>query len=203
MGSISSAFIAPSLFQLYDTFSGNADLLPEETLSYELGAEWAKEKGNGSLVFFKRKEDPKIIYDMNTYAYTNAVSNVVYQGVEFTYVKQLTSALDFQLNYTFTELKEGKLLRLPKHAINSTLTMYLGENDNMGFVYAYRGKREEFNQLELAAYSLIDLRYAKEFYENKLTASLWITNLLDTDFTELNGFTTKGRNFRLGLTYQF
>ena len=203
MGSISSAFIAPSLFQLYDTFSGNADLLPEETLSYELGAEWAKEKGNGSLVFFKRKEDPKIIYDMNTYAYANAVSNVVYQGVEFTYVKQLTSALDFQLNYTFTELKEGKLFRLPKHAINSTLTMYLGENDNMGFVYAYRGKREEVNQLELAAYSLMDLRYAKEFYENKLTASLWITNLLDTDFTELNGFTTKGRNFRLGLTYQF
>ena len=155
------------------------------------------------MVFFKRKEDPKIIYDMNTYAYTNAVSNVVYQGVEFTYVKQLTSALDFQLNYTFTELKEGKLLRLPKHAINSTLTMYSGENDNMGFVYAYRGKREEVNQLELAAYSLIDLRYAKEFYENKMTASLWITNLLDTDFTELNGFTTKGRNFRLGLTYQF
>ena len=202
LGSVSSAFIAPSLFQLYDPFSGNAALLPEETTSYELGTEWAKKKGNASLVFFKRKEDPKIIYDLNTFAYANAPSNIVYQGAEFSYANQLFSALDFKVNYTFTELKEGTLFRLPKHAVNSSLTIDLGKNDSMGLIYAFRGKRQEVNQLQLSAYSLVDLRYAKECYNKELVITLWVTNLLDTDYRELNGFTTKGRNFRLGITYQ-
>ena len=81
--------------------------------------------------------------------------------------------------------------------------MDIAETDNIGLVYAYRGKREEVNQLELDAYSLIDLRYAKTFLGDKLVAALWLTNLLDKDYTELNGFSTKGRNFRLGITYQF
>lgn len=203
LGSLSSAFIAPSLFQLYDTYSGNATLLPEETTSLEVGTEWVKGAGNASLVFFQRKEDPKIIYDMSTYAYANAPSDIVYRGAEFAYANELFGVLDFQLNYTFTELKEGTLFRLPKHAVNSTINMDIAETDNIGLVYAYRGKREEVNQLELDAYSLIDLRYAKTFLGDKLVAALWLTNLLDKDYTELNGFSTKGRNFRLGITYQF
>jgi len=183
-------------------FSGNTTLLPEETTSYELGTEWAKKKGNASLVFFKRKEDPKIIYDLNTFAYANAPSNIVYQGAEFSYANQLFSALDFKVNYTFTELKEGTLFRLPKHAVNSSLTIDLGKNDSMGLIYAFRGKRQEVNQLQLSAYSLVDLSYAKECYNKELAITLWVTNLLDTDYRELNGFTTKGRNFRLGITYQ-
>ena len=42
-GSYNTAFIAPSLFQLYDTYSGNAELAPEESQSLELGFTWVKE----------------------------------------------------------------------------------------------------------------------------------------------------------------
>ena len=154
------------------------------------------------MVFFKRKEDPKIIYDLNTYAYANASSNIVYQGAEFSYADQFFSALDFKVNYTFTELKEGILFRLPKHAVNSSLSIDVGKNDSMGLIYTFRGKRQEVNQFQLAAYSLVDLRYAKECYNKELAITFWITNLLDTDYRELNGFTTKGRNFRIGITYQ-
>ena len=201
-GSYNTAFIAPSLFQLYDTYSGNADLMPEESASLELGFTWVKEDGRATLALFQRTEDPKIVYDFSTYAYANAPSDIKYQGVELSYTNRLFEELDFNLNYTFTELKNGALIRLPKHAVNSSLNYAFKDESNLGLYYAYRGKRQAVDTSLLEAYSLIDLRYAKAFYDEKLTASIWLSNIFDTDYIEITDFTTRGRNFRLGLSYQ-
>ena len=77
-GSYNTAFIAPSLFQLYDTYSGNTDLAPEESQSLELGLTWVREDGRATVAFFQRTEDPKIVYDFATYAYANAPSDIKY-----------------------------------------------------------------------------------------------------------------------------
>ncbi|MEN8768248.1 MAG: TonB-dependent receptor [Candidatus Arcticimaribacter sp.] len=201
-GSYNTAFIAPSLFQLYDTYSGNADLMPEESASLELGFTWVKEDGRATLALFQRTEDPKIVYDFSTYAYANAPSDIKYQGVELSYTNRLFEELDFNLNYTFTELKNGALFRLPKHAVNSSLNYAFKDESNLGLYYAYRGKRQAVDLSSLDAYGLIDLRYAKTFNNDKLTASIWLSNILDTDYIEITDFTTRGRNFRLGLSYQ-
>ena len=201
-GSYNTAFIAPSLFQLYDTYSGNADLMPEESASLELGFTWVKEDGRATLALFQRIEDPKIVYDFSTYAYANAPSDIKYQGVELSYTNRLFEEFDFNLNYTFTELKNGALIRLPKHAVDSSLNYAFKDESNLGLYYAYRGKRQAVDLSSLDAYGLIDLRYAKTFNNDKLTASIWLSNLLDTDYIEITDFTTRGRNFRLGLSYQ-
>ena len=201
-GSYNTAFIAPSLFQLYDTYSGNADLMPEESASLELGFTWVKEDGRTTLALFQRTEDPKIVYDFSTYAYANAPSDIKYQGVELSYTNRLFEELDFNLNYTFTELKNGALIRLPKHAVDSSLNYAFKDESNLGLYYAYRGKRQAVDLGSLDAYGLIDLRYAKTFNNDKLTASIWLSNILDTDYIEITDFTTRGRNFRLGLSYQ-
>ena len=202
-GSYNTAFIAPSLFQLYDTYSGNADLAPEESQSLELGLTWVKDDGRATVALFQRTEDPKIVYDFTTYAYANAPSNIKYQGLELSYANRLYDILDFNLNYTFTQLKNGDLVRLPKHAINSNLNYTLKDQSNLGVFYTYRGERQAVDLSTLDAYSLIDLRYAKSFYNKKLTASVWLSNILDTEFVEITNFTTKGRNLRIGLSYQF
>jgi len=201
-GSYNTAFIAPSLFQLYDTYSGNADLMPEESASLELGLTWVKEDGRTTLALFQRTEDPKIVYDFSTYAYANAPSDIKYQGVELSYIHRLFEELDFNLNYTFTELKNGGLIRLPKHAVDSSLNYAFKDESNLGLYYAYRGKRQAVDLSSLDAYGLIDLRYAKTFHNDKLTASIWLSNILDTDYIEITNFTTRGRNFRFGLSYQ-
>ena len=59
-GSYNTAFIAPSLFQLYDTYSGNADLAPEESQSFELGLTWVKEDGRATLAFFSAQRILKL-----------------------------------------------------------------------------------------------------------------------------------------------
>lgn len=202
-GSYNTAFIAPSLFQLYDTYSGNADLTPEESQSLELGLTWVREDGHAILAFFQRTEDPKIVYDFATYAYANAPSDIKYQGLELSYNNRLFEIVDFDLNYTFTQLKNGNLVRLPKHALNTNLNYVFKDQSNLGMFYTYRGERQAVDLSTLEAYSLIDLRYAKSFYDDKLTASVWLSNILDTEFIEITNFTTKGRNFRIGLAYQF
>ena len=203
LGSISTAFIAPSLFQLYDTYSGNADLAPEETQSIELGAVFELDDANASLVYFQRQEDPKIVYDFTTYAYANAPSDVVFQGVEFSYANQVYDAVDLRLNYTFTELKEGDLLRLPKHSLNAQLGIPLSASEGLNAVFTRRGERQAVDTSLLDAYNIVDLSYAKTFGEGNLTARFWVSNLFDTEYVEIANFTTKGRNFRLGLNYNF
>ena len=203
LGSISTAFIAPSLFQLYDTYSGNADLAPEETQSIELGAVFELDDANASLVYFQRQEDPKIVYDFTTYAYANAPSDVVFQGVEFSYANQVYDAVDLRLNYTFTELKEGDLLRLPKHSLNAQLGIPLSASEGLNAVFTHRGERQAVDTSLLDAYNIVDLSYAKTFGEGNLTARFWVSNLFDAEYVEIANFTTKGRNFRLGLNYNF
>ena len=203
LGSISTAFIAPSLFQLYDTYSGNADLAPEETQSIELGAVFELDDANASLVYFQRQEDPKIVYDFTTYAYANAPSDVVFQGVELSYANQVYDAVDLRLNYTFTELKEGELLRLPKHSLNAQLGIPLSASEGLNAVFTHRGERQAVDTSILEDYNIVDLSYAKTFGEGSLIARFWVSNLFDVEYVEIANFTTKGRNFRLGLNYTF
>ncbi|TAF51830.1 MAG: TonB-dependent receptor, partial [Sphingobacteriia bacterium] len=54
-GSLATAFKAPSLFQLYDPFSGRADLKPERSTNLELGVEQKYSKGQVRLVVFHRQ----------------------------------------------------------------------------------------------------------------------------------------------------
>ena len=201
-GSLSTAFVAPSLFQLYDTYSGNVNLQPEESQSIELGLSLNHDEAHSSLVYFHRKEDPKILYDFTTYAYANASSDVEYQGVEFAYTNRLFDRLNVSLNYTFTELKSGNPIRLAKHMLNSILEYQDQKANTFGLVFTYRGKRQAVDQSVLDPYGLIDVRYAKRFLDGKLTTSFWISNLFDKEFVELANFTTKGRNIRLGINYR-
>ena len=66
--SYSTAFIAPSLYQLYDGFSGNIDLNPESNKTIEAGFEYKfKDWFSLDAVYFNRKESDAIIYDSTTF----------------------------------------------------------------------------------------------------------------------------------------
>ena len=76
LASYSTAFIAPSLYQLYDGFSGNIDLNPESNETIEAGFEYRfKNWFSLDAVYFKRTETDAIIYDNSTYNYQNGSSN--------------------------------------------------------------------------------------------------------------------------------
>ena len=203
---LNSAFIAPSLYQLYDPYSGNKELLPEESISKEIGIEINNQKRNISMVFFEREENPKIIYeyDFSTFlgGYINSPSDLTFRGVEIVFSKKFFNKMDFNFNYTFNELKSGTLQRLPKHTFNESITYYLKNNKQLSFIYRYRGKREALGGTEiLNSYGLMDLRYS--FSKDKVKFNFWINNIFNKNYVEILNYSSKGRNLRFGISYEF
>jgi len=201
-GSYATSFIAPNLSQLFGFFGANPDLKPEENTTFEAGLEFNTKKGirlNG--VYFNRYEERTIIY---TTAYANATTDATVQGFEFEASINLIKDLGFSANYSFTEIKDGVRLRVPKHKVNVSLGYNLCENTFASLNYQLVGGRTDldfitFENVELESFSLIDLYFSHKLIHNKLKLFASITNIFNEDYFEILGYTTKGRNVSLGL----
>ncbi len=103
LASYSTAFITPSLFQLFEPSYGNADLEPEENQTIEVGTEVSiKDKATFSLVYFNRNEDNFIDFiDTGSFVfqYQNIEESFTASGLELVAQAKLTNALDINLNY--------------------------------------------------------------------------------------------------------
>ena len=201
-GSYATSFIAPNLSQLFGYFGANPDLEPEENLTIEGGFEYNLKKGvRLSGVYFNRKEESTIIY---TTGYENASADAGVHGIEIEAELELIENLKVSANYTFTELKDGVRLRLPKHKVNANLGYNFCKNTFGSLSYQYIGNRTDtdfstFENVKLTPFSLVDLYFSQKVIKNKLKFFVSVTNLLNEDYFEILGYTTKGRNVNLGL----
>ena len=204
VSSISSAFIPPSSYQLYDFYSGNLDLKPEENTTLELGAEWnSGTQSRASLVFFKRTEYPTLIYDFTTYSYGNSEERVAYSGIEFEYQNKLFDVVDLRMNYTYNETQLGNLINLPKHAFGTVLDYDLSHATHLNTSIQHTGSRVGLSSAPLDAYTLVDAKVSHRFKNQKLSAFFILANIFDADYIEIENFSTQGRNFRLGINLSF
>ncbi len=204
ISSFSSAFIPPSLYQLYDSFSGNNDLEPEVNTTLELGFEWNNyDNARASLLAFKRTEDPTLIYDYATYKYGNSNERISYAGLEFDYNNKLFDAVDIRLNYTYNETTQGDLIYLPKQVFGTVLDYDLNQNTHLNTSIQHIGPRSSLGGSKLDAYTLVDLKIDYIFKNQKLSTFFILANVLDTEFVEIENYSTQGRSFRLGLNFSF
>lgn len=129
-GSIASGFKAPSIYQVFDTYSGNPDLQPEKSTNYELGIQQTHEKISSRIVYFHRDIKNGIDYDYVNYKYFNFVKQTV-DGLELELTVQPLKKLSITANYTLLSGDEktqsrktvndttyNYLLRRPKNAFN-------------------------------------------------------------------------------------
>ncbi|MBD0832280.1 TonB-dependent receptor plug domain-containing protein [Aestuariibaculum sediminum] len=201
-GSYATSFIAPNLSQLFGYYGANPDLEPEENLTMEGGLEFNTENGlRLNALYFNRNEENTIIY---TTGYENASTDANIHGVEVEAEFKPFKTLTFTSNYTFTELKEGTRLRLPKHKINAGIGYNFSENSFASLNYQFVGSRVDtdfstYQNVDLDSFSLIDLYFSHTLLENRLKVFAGVTNLFNEDYTEVIGYTTKGRNVNLGL----
>ena len=204
LGSYATSFIAPNLSQLFGYYGANPDLEPEENTTIEGGLEFYNTNGfRLNALYFNRKEENTIIYGP-AYSYINAESDAKVHGFEVeTEVKSIENIV-LSANYTFTELKEGTRLRLPKHKANASLGYNISKNTFASVNYQFTSSRMDTNfstylNEDLKAFSLVDLYFSQKLIENKLKLFASITNLFNEDYLEIVGYTTKGRNVSLGL----
>ena len=216
LASYSTAYITPSLFQLFEPSFGNVDLQPEENATFEIGAEVSiKDNATFTMVYFNRKETNFIDFvDLGRFVfqYNNIDESFTTSGIEFTGNYKFNSKIIINANATFTKVEDDLKLRIPELKVNAKLNYQLCKTTFMSLSYQFNDEREDtfFNSttfeseaVNLKSYSLLDFYISHKIINNRMTLFANITNILNEDYEELFGYTTKGRNINIGFSLSF
>lgn len=202
--SVSTAFIAPSLYQLYDPYSGNETLQPEENQSFEAGMTFSRPKWSWSMVHFRRTQNPSLIYDLSTYRYENMQEKAIYYGWEIEGSGKLAQKLNFNQNITFTQAQNGDLRYLPRLSSHTYLNYAFNLRWSSSIRLQMIGERFGLDRKTiLEPYQLLHLSFQRQWTHVPLTLHFHITNLLNANYIEIEGYSTRGRNAVLGVNYLF
>ncbi|WP_223034997.1 TonB-dependent receptor plug domain-containing protein [Hanstruepera marina] len=212
LASYSTAYITPSLYQLFEPAYGNKELQPEENATIEGGLEVSfGDKAIVSVVYFNRKETNFIDFiDLGNfvYQYKNVEDEFTASGLEFTANYNITKALSLNANVTYTKVPEDLDLRIPELKINGQLNYRLGKATLFSLAYQYNDDRNDmvYNSMTfendtvvLESYNLLDFYVSHSILDNKLTIFANLDNVFNEDYQELYGYSTLGRNISLGL----
>jgi len=207
--SYSTAYITPSLYQLYDSTYGNLNLSPEKNSTFEAGFELAllDKKININSVAFYRQQNNTIGF---TSAYINVEGKNNTRGVESMFSYQVSDKLRLNGNYTFTQFEEALTFsqRIPKHKANASVDYQPTTRTFFNVSYQYVDKRADafYDSITFApmpvtleSYQLLNTTARYELVKNRMTIFATASNILNKDFYEVIGYTTRGRNFKLGL----
>ena len=218
--SYSTAYITPSLYQLYDGDAGNLELDAEENATIEAGFEvkLLKNKLNLNSVIFYREEKNAIEYYSNpiTYeaSYFNATGTYNARGIETSFAYSVSKKLTINANYTFSEIDNKSInntfpnikanLYNPKHKLNASVEYQFSDRTYFGTTFQYLDKRDGFSGYPpvvnvLEAYKLVGATIKHELIKNRMTIFGAVSNLFNEDFIEVVGYNTRGRNFKLGI----
>lgn len=205
--SLSTAFIAPSLYKLFDTNSGNQTLKPETNQSLEFGGSLLFPNGGQfQLVYFGRNHQNFVDYDMTTFRYANVTRDFGVHGTEFLCRYPFTDRLLLQTNYTYTQHEEGEGLRIPKHKVNAIFRQQFNTNTQLLTSIQFVGDRDDLagqDLVVLSSYWLLDLRISHQLSQPGVSLFGSIENVFDADYEEIRGYTTRGRNLSVGVSYAF
>jgi vitamin B12 transporter len=204
LGSYAASYITPNLIQLFGDFGSNPELEPEENRTIEGGVEYkVNDKLRLSALYFNRNEKNAIGFDQN-FTSINISDEIDASGVEVELSWKPIGALDVNANYTFTERKGDNAIRIPKHKANLELGYRICETTHLSLGYGYTGERIDtdfttFTDEALEPFSLVNLYVEHQLLPNRLKVFVNGFNLLNEEYTEVIGFTTRGRNVALGL----
>ena len=217
-GSVSTAFVAPSLFQLFADFFGNADLEAEETESLEFGLSlYLNDKLTLNAQYFDRTESNAIdfVSQFDTGGnfiggnYANVAGDREIDGFELDLIWNPTNALTVTghfASYSFAD--PSQFYRIPDQKFGLGVQYSFDQGTTLGLTHNHFGERQAaiFTDpflVTLDGYDLVDFNINHELFDGDLVLSGAINNIFDEDFVGVYGFTSRPVNFTLGLTARF
>jgi vitamin B12 transporter len=202
---------------LYSPY-GNSGLTPEKNSTAELGFETqlANKKIRWNLVGFYREQTNFIGFYFNPTTYASNYINIdglnKAKGIETEIQFDLSNKVKWNSNYTFTWVDEALDRLIPKHKFNSSLDWTISDRLFWNVNYQYVGTRNDAffdgntfttTQVKLESYQLLNTMARYEISKNKLFVFASVQNILNVDFVENTGYSTLGRNFKLGINYNW
>jgi vitamin B12 transporter len=212
--SYGEGFKAPSLYQLYDSFSGNAALRPERSKSYDLGIDQSLADGRAvmSLTAFVRNTTDQINYDNATFKYGN-IDRTRAKGVEATLALRPVDALNVTASYSYIDARDrsgrpafdGK--RLPRRAeqaisLSADYDWSFGLSTGATLTLVDDSFDDAANLVPLDGYALAGIRASfpvgghVEIYGR-------VDNLFDADYATAAGYGVYGRAAYGGVRLSF
>jgi outer membrane cobalamin receptor len=212
--SVSRGYRTPTFDDLFwnDPFaSGNPDLDPESSWTYDLGASWEKERTSGKAEVFLRDVKDLINWQDEDGDWVYSPVNIsrarifgLYGAVE----TDIVSGLRAYLNYTYMhpeDLDEGRVIEgRTRHLLTTGLRFFTRCVD--GDLTLEWVDRYPAANLEDESYTLLGLNLYKSFpvgRESVLSLAAGIANLLDESYQVIAGYPMPGREFNLEATLEF
>jgi vitamin B12 transporter len=217
LASYSTAYCTPSLYQLYSPY-GNLALTPEKNSTVEIGFEafLLNKKVTLNTVCFYREENNSIGFNTNPVTWVSNYANIegTYnaKGVETMLSVSVSDKLKFNANYTFTQVEEPLRRLIPKHKGNLSLEYEFSKKTAFNLAYQYVDKRKdaffdggtyETTNVVLDSYQLLNAVVNFKIIKNRLNVFASVHNIFNENFTEAIGYSTRGRNFKVGLNVIF
>jgi len=197
-------FRTPSLYQLYDSYSGNAELRPERSHSVDVGLDRDIADGRGriSLTLFTRTTRNQIDYDMASFRYAN-IARTRANGAEVEVAVTPVDSLDLALAYSLVDTRDrspgaatfdAHLARRPVHSVTASIDQRWAFGLATGATVRLVSDAVDPTapQGALDGYVLLDLRASLPLGERfELYARL--ENAFDTRYETAYGYGTYGR----------
>ncbi|MFN5055948.1 MAG: TonB-dependent receptor plug domain-containing protein [Bacteroidota bacterium] len=220
---LSSAFKAPTLYQLYDGFSGQPNLKPETSVNSEFAISYL---GTKNLLIravgFVRNTQNGIDYDYINYKYYNYTSKQE-KGVEIETRYQLKK-WNAALNYTFVngaltaqnfiynpntwgydakgDTTYQFLTRIPRNTLNIHLSYQFNEKLRLAVFHKLVDKRFEPQfmsaPIEMPGFQLTDL-HLQYSINKQITIQSGLKNIFNKQYQEVYGYAARGRNYVVGV----
>jgi vitamin B12 transporter len=104
-------------------------------------------------------------------------------------------------------VEEDLNLRIPEIKVNAALNYQLNDKTFMSLNYQYNDARDDafFNSttfesetVTLKSFSIFDFYISHKVVNNRLTLFANMNNILNEDYEELFGYSTRGRNINIG-----
>jgi vitamin B12 transporter len=202
-GSIATAFKVPSLYQLFDPFSGRKDLQPEKSTNIEAGIANANKNFSSRLVLFYRTTNNGIDYDYVRNKYYNFIKQTAF-GVEYETSASITKQLSVRANFSFLSMADstqsrvsfkdtGYVYGLRRPGINANISLnYDIEKLSLSLSGKYVSSRNDIGgfkraDVALAAYFLLNA-YGEFRFNTKVKIFVDTQNLTNQTFFDLRGF---------------
>ncbi|MEH6799275.1 MAG: TonB-dependent receptor [Halopseudomonas sabulinigri] len=228
-GGAGKAFKAPSIAQSDENYAvvacrgacvvtGNPDLKPETSVSYEVGTLYEADRWDAGITLFYNDIEDMIVSDQwgpgyrpPVMTYSN-INNATIQGVELMSGVALTDSLDLTGNYTLVDAKDEdtneELVQTPQHTANARLQWQATRVLNTFASYQYTGSQQlaipGVGNTKSDAFHTLDLGGTVQATRN-LGFKFGVTNLTNTERDDVASSVDTilmGRTAYVGINYQ-
>ncbi|MGR3760651.1 TonB-dependent receptor plug domain-containing protein [Roseobacteraceae bacterium NS-SX3] len=215
-GAAGKAFVNPTMFEQFGfipgTFAGNPSLKPEESTSYELGADFSL-GGSGELAVTVYRNDVENLIQGSGTTSVNIAGTSKSRGFELETSFAALDWLDLSGAYSYTDAKTAAgavQLRRPQHELrlSAAAQAFAGRGTiNLDLRHVSGNFGRQFFAAgtpvaELPAFTTVDLAATYELTASaQLTAR--VTNLFDKDYQEAWGYFANGREVFVGVKASF